>query len=382
MDVADTSVAVMETAKQLTSSLGQLPLAIVQAASFKRNSPQSIEQILSLLKIPASKLAVVEWENDLSVYEQKSVSAVFSSLWDRLNDSDPVAGHFLKLLSFFDPESIELKIISDGAQKLLTSESQPVIAVSSTGLGNRPAQTKLRLVNKLLKKLHVKGKQRIVPSGSGSNTTDTLTPPKSSITSSLISVMSTPTELWKAVKLLRSMSLVDRHGSDGAVLRIHDLVSFMTREMTKKNDNWAELFDCAVKFIGYVRNDIKDDWSPLCWSEWDRIASHVRSLVLLDNGLQERNMTLVRAATGMASYMSSKGRFNEAMAMFDQMMRIQEIRLGHNHPSTLTTMDSLASVYLSQGKYNEAEALYGRVLASREMVLGAAHPSTLATMDK
>jgi hypothetical protein len=61
---------------------------------------------------------VIGWENDLSTYEQKSVAATFSSQLDGLERQYPNASNLLKVLSFFDPESINIDIIAQGAAAL------------------------------------------------------------------------------------------------------------------------------------------------------------------------------------------------------------------------------------------------------------------------
>jgi len=62
---------------------------------------------------------MISWENDLSSYEQKSVAATFSAQLEGLELHSPNASNLLKVLSFFDPENIPLKMIIDGAGEVL-----------------------------------------------------------------------------------------------------------------------------------------------------------------------------------------------------------------------------------------------------------------------
>jgi tetratricopeptide (TPR) repeat protein len=55
--------------------------------------------------------------------------------------------------------------------------------------------------------------------------------------------------------------------------------------------------------------------------------------------------------------------------------------LGHEHPSTLTSMNNLAGVLDRQGKYEEAEAMHRQTLAMREKVLGHEHSDTLTSVS-
>ncbi len=55
------------------------------------------------------------------------------------------------------------------------------------------------------------------------------------------------------------------------------------------------------------------------------------------------------------------------------------MRVGAEHPDTLTTASNLAVSLFKQGKYAEAEQMLHAALASLQRVLGPAHPTTLNT---
>jgi hypothetical protein len=57
----------------------------------------------------------------LSTYEENSVGATFTAQLDDLEHQSPDASNLLKILSFFDPESIPLDMITQGAESLLSS---------------------------------------------------------------------------------------------------------------------------------------------------------------------------------------------------------------------------------------------------------------------
>jgi hypothetical protein len=57
------------------------------------------------------------------------------------------------------------------------------------------------------------------------------------------------------------------------------------------------------------------------------------------------------------------------------------LELGADHPSTLTSMDTLASTFWNQGRLEEAEELFVQVMETRKKKPGADHPSTLTSMN-
>ena len=63
-----------------------------------------------------------------------------------------------------------------------------------------------------------------------------------------------------------------------------------------------------------------------------------------------------------------------------RVMKMFNIVLGPEHPSTLTSMANLASTYWNQGQWEEAEELNVQVIETRKRVLGLEHPSMLTSM--
>jgi tetratricopeptide (TPR) repeat protein len=83
----------------------------------------------------------------------------------------------------------------------------------------------------------------------------------------------------------------------------------------------------------------------------------------------------------LALVLDNQGKYEEAEAMNRQTLALEEKVLGPEHPDTLTSMNNLASVLRSQRKYEEAEAMHRQTLALKEKVLGPEHPDTLTSMN-
>ncbi|KAN0082014.1 hypothetical protein V8E54_003312, partial [Elaphomyces granulatus] len=81
--------------------------------------------------------------------------------------------------------------------------------------------------------------------------------------------------------------------------------------------------------------------------------------------------------TWMASTYREQGRWTEAEKLFVQVMETSEAVLGPEHPDTLTNMASLASTYRKQGRWTEAEKLFVQVIETKKTVLGPEHLDTL-----
>ena len=83
----------------------------------------------------------------------------------------------------------------------------------------------------------------------------------------------------------------------------------------------------------------------------------------------------------LAGVLESKGEYQKAETMFREVMEMQEVLLGKEHPSTLTSKGNLAGVLESNGEHGKAETMYREVLEVRERVLGKEHPSTLTSKN-
>ena len=75
------------------------------------------------------------------------------------------------------------------------------------------------------------------------------------------------------------------------------------------------------------------------------------------------------------------GRLDKAIALYEQNLEDSIRVLGLDHPSTLTSRFNLAGAYRDAGRLDEAVTLYEQVFSGRSRVLGPDHRSTLTSRD-
>ena len=73
------------------------------------------------------------------------------------------------------------------------------------------------------------------------------------------------------------------------------------------------------------------------------------------------------------------GRLDEAIALHEQNLEDRTRILGPHHPNTLTSRHNLACAYRDAGRLDEAIALYEQTLEDRTRILGPHHPNTLTS---
>ena len=84
----------------------------------------------------------------------------------------------------------------------------------------------------------------------------------------------------------------------------------------------------------------------------------------------------------LAGTYRASGRLDKAIALYEQNLEDSIRVLGTDHPSTLTSRLNLAGAYQAAGRLSEAIPLYEQVFSGRSRVLGPDHRSTLMSRDE
>ncbi|WP_299064064.1 tetratricopeptide repeat protein [uncultured Actinomyces sp.] len=82
-------------------------------------------------------------------------------------------------------------------------------------------------------------------------------------------------------------------------------------------------------------------------------------------------------SNNLAGAYESGGYFNEAISLYTQVLENRLCALGPDHPDVLTTRNDLAHAYASAGQFSEAISMFQLVLKDRLRILGPDHPDTI-----
>jgi tetratricopeptide (TPR) repeat protein len=261
----------------------------------------------------------------------------FSTQLQELDRQSPISSNLLKVLSFFDPESIPLDMIVEGAKDLQLPSA------------SHPSFPSIVIISPMLEPL--------------------------------ITLLCSPTQRREAISQLCRNSLVKCEFTQGtSTLRIHDLVQFMIQEITRRNDKQFNWFHIAVGLACSAFRRVDNPASYECWAQCEMLSPHIRSLSKWRDEYDIRETELGQANLGIARYMSSRGRYNEAEALFRCEMEGREKLRWPDHSDTLGIADELAIVYHHQGRYDEAQILLDQTLANRVENHGSGHLDTLGTV--
>ena len=83
----------------------------------------------------------------------------------------------------------------------------------------------------------------------------------------------------------------------------------------------------------------------------------------------------------LAGTYRASGRLDKAITLYEQILEDSIRGLGSDHPGTLTSRFNLAGAHRASGRLEEAITLYEQVFSGRSRVLGSDHRSTLTARD-
>ena len=113
----------------------------------------------------------------------------------------------------------------------------------------------------------------------------------------------------------------------------------------------------------------------------DAIALHEQNLKDSTRILGPNHPDTLTSRNNLANAYQAAGRLHDAITLHEQNLKDRTRILGPNHPHTLATRSNLAGTYQEAGRLQEATKLYEQNLKDRTRILGPNHPHTLATRD-
>ncbi|KAL0929601.1 Kinesin light chain 5 [Colletotrichum truncatum] len=175
--------------------------------------------------------------------------------------------------------------------------------------------------------------------------------------------------------MLRSYSLISLSMVPG-FCEMHSLVQFCTKE-------WISELGCPARWKKLFLQSASQHFPSGVFETWEQcqtLMPHVQPLLNEKPSEESDQLKWSKLLTNVCWYSLMLGDYSRAEAVIQEAVRVREEYLGHEHPSTLTSMANLASTFWNQGRWKEAEELFVRVMETFKRVLGEEHPDTLKSM--
>ncbi|KAJ5975009.1 hypothetical protein N7481_008716 [Penicillium waksmanii] len=382
----------------LANRLDGLPLAIVIAGAFMRETGTSITEYLQYYQESWSELQLQS--NPGRQYQQGNILQTWMISYLEIQKRDPSAAHLLLLLARFDNHDIWYELVKNGCH----SSNVPdwLKMTISSGLAFKIGVKSLIRFS-LLESKQQEGSYTIHPVVQDWCLHVANTDQNVNFTQlnelALISVgYSVPSESNRVCSELQQRLLPhanhiyhldwsdDNIETWWAFLRLGDL--YINQGKLKEAE---EMFQRAL--AGYEKALGPDHTSTL------KTVNNLGVLYKAQGKLKEAEEMFQRALVGYEKVLGpnhihtldivnnlgglclNKGKLKEAEEIYQRALAGKEKSLGPDHISTLNTVNDLGGLYLNQGKLKEAEEIYQRALAGKEKALGPDHISTLDTVN-
>ena len=147
----------------------------------------------------------------------------------------------------------------------------------------------------------------------------------------------------------------------------------------------------TVKALQHVMGPDHPDTLILCNNlagAYESAGRLTQAITLYEQVLTDRTRILgndhpqtLTSRNNLAGAYKSAGRLTQAITLYEQVLTDSIRILGNDHPQTLTSRNNLAYAYESAGRLTQAITLYEQVLTDRTRILGNDHPQTLTSRN-
>ncbi|MEU0557419.1 FxSxx-COOH system tetratricopeptide repeat protein [Dactylosporangium sp. NPDC006015] len=333
-----------DRADWLADRLGDLPLAIAQAAQTLADTGLTVSDYLDLL----DKQTVEILSDGTPVGYPVPLAAVVRTAMQRLTEKDSAAAQLLQLCAFLGPEPIPTDLFTDAPPATLR---QPLAGAAASVLA----------LARIIRSIGGYGLARI---GEGTLQLHRLT-------QAIIRDIIAPTDREHlraaAEEIVASTADLDdgrnpEHWPRWAALLPHILA---LDPATSDNIQFRELACHASSYL-ISRGDIEAG---------REFADQLHATWVQRLGLDDPQALF--AATNVAGANNDLGRYADAYRLDRQIYARRRALLGDDHPDTLVSAGNLAGTLRDLGRHGEALALNQDTYARRRRVLGEDHPDTL-----
>jgi tetratricopeptide (TPR) repeat protein len=333
-----------QDADQVAAALGDLPLAVAQAAGYMGDTGMPGEEYAGLL---AARARDILGQGRPSSYP-RSLAAVTELAFDRLHAADPAAAELAEICAFMAPELIPPEWFTHAAPHL------PAVLAGKAAEPMAWRQVLARLSRDSLARIDQNGLQM------------------HRLTQAIVRDRLVP-ERATALRALAEHALVSSGPGDP-----EDPVSW---------PGWARLLPHILAVDDAMTRNT-DFRSLACTASWyllmsgDTRGGHDLAGRLhrrWEQQLGQDDYHTLWAANSLAVSFQIMGRFVEARRLNTDTLARRRRLLGGDHPGTLISANNLALDLYELGDYRAARELDEDVLARRRRVLGDDHPDTLVS---
>ncbi len=384
-----------DEANALAEQLGDLPLALEQAAAFLDQTGLPAREYLSLLRVRASDL----YARGRVADHQDTVATLWSLSLTRLWDAQPKAVHLLDLCAWLAPEPIPVDLFTGYPDLLPEPLSSMVDPLALTDIVSTLVDYSLvrRTDGGLL--LH-----RLLQAVIRERTTSDQQPHPLAVILALLRADLSDDILyiqdnwprWRQL-LPHVLAATDHHdytqsvAADEAAWLLHHAATYLSvagpgysvaRPMLERALRIREsLYSPNDPQIASTLHNLGIALSEL--GQWAAARPLLkRALDIREDCYGLDHPDVADSQTWLGGVLASLGESADARPMLERALHIRESTQDPHHPEVATTLNILGNTFMRLGTPAAAQPLFLRALRIREAVYGPSHPWTATSMAR
>ena len=383
------------SAAELAAELGDLPLALEQAAAYIAETGAAFATYLGAYR----KRRVSLLERAVGLVSRDTVAVTWAANFEAVERASPAAAEVLRLSALLAPDAIPYELFLDGARAL----GGPI----AEGLADPDDLEMIEMLRPLARyslirndvAARVFGVHRLVQEIVAAAF------PEAEFRSSVERVVRALDAAFPEVvhatrarceRLVPHVTSIARWVDDSTVPTdtlfgrvLHDTGKYLRGQGRYSEAQPLQERALAIreKALGPEHPEVAESLNDLGNLHRDRgrfaEAQLIceRALAILEKALGPDHLDVAAALNGLAILHHEQGRCAEALPLYERALSIREKLLGPDHSDVAICLNNLAILHADQGRYAEAQPLYERALKVRENALGPDHPDVAASLN-
>jgi len=335
-----------DAAAPLAEALGDLPLALEQAAAYCQATGERVTGYLAMLTEGHGAELFAEPRD-----AERTVAAVWAASFTRVEQESPAGAALLKLISFFAPDAIPLELISGGAKHL----PEPLAAAVASPVRLNQAVGALMRYSLIRREGAMLSLHRLVQA----------------VTRQRLEAAETAAWAGAAVTLLNAALPDFPHNTfDASVASVYDRLGVHALAAAEQ----AEAAQMAPQAAGRLFNDIGGYRHMRADLAGARQAFE-RALAIDEKAFGPDHPEVAIDVNNLGAVLHDQGNLAGAKKLYNRALAIDEKAFGPDHPEVATDANNLGTVLWQEGDLAGARRAFERALAIDEKALGPDHPN-------
>jgi len=349
-----TGIEAEEAAGKLAEALGDLPLALEQAAAYLITCSLSCETYLALFDKRRAEL----WQRERApaAYHQDTVATTWTLAMEEIEKAAPLGAAILNFSAWLAPDAVPRSLLELIAKHL---PEEDLAAEFNDPLQVNEAIEALKHFSLIEVETEVFSIHRLVQAVVQD------------------AMESAAKESWIAAALTVIDSVYPGDGYKNP--KSWDICQFLLPHVLSTT-SYADTNNVAPGVASNLLNDAANyllgranyaDAEPL----------YRRALEISEAQLGADHPSVATSLNNLALLLKTQGKFAEAEPLYRRALEIRETQLGAEHPLVAASLNNLAALLQTKGKLAKAEPLYRRALEIEEAQLGPEHPDLAMSLN-